>query len=66
VLQRQQVGCAFKLYTDKQSSEALSRSIAMDAVLLTASLNVNPDDAQQVEITFRPAGVPTLDFSTSA
>ena len=66
VLQRQQVGCAFKLYTDKQGSEALSRSIAMDAVLLTASLNINPDDAQQVEITFRPAGVPTFDFSTSA
>ena len=66
VIQRQQVGCAFKLYTDKQSSEALSRSIAMDAVLLTASMNINPDDAQQVEITFRPAGVPTFDFSTSA
>jgi len=66
VLQRQQVGCAFKLYTDKQSTEALSRSIAMDAVLLTASLNINPDDGQQVEITFRPAGVPTFDFSTTA
>jgi len=66
VLQRQQVGCAFKLYTDKQGTEALSRSIAMDAVLLTASLNINPDDAQQVEITFRPAGIPTFDFSTSA
>ena len=66
VLQRQQVGCAFKLYTDKQSTEALSRSIAMDAVLLTASLNINPDDAQQVEITFRPSGVPTFDFSASA
>lgn len=66
VLQRQQVGCAFKLYTDKQSTEALSRSISMDAVLLTASLNINPDDAQQVEITFRPAGVPSFDFSTSA
>lgn len=66
VLQRQQVGCAFKLYTDKQSSEALSRSISMDAVLLTASLNINPDDAQQVEITFRPAGAPSFDFSTSA
>jgi hypothetical protein len=48
VLQRQQVGCGFKLYTDKQGTEALSRSIAMDAVLLTASLNINPDDAQQV------------------
>ena len=61
VLQRQQVGCAFKLYTDKGATEALSRSIAMDAVLLSATLNINPDDAQQVEITFRPAGAPTFD-----
>lgn len=66
VLQRQQVGCAFKLYTDRQSTEALSRSIAMDAVLISASLNINPDDAQQVEIAFRPTGVPTFDFSTTA
>lgn len=66
VLQRQQVGCAFRLYTDKGASEALSRSISMDAVLLTASLNINPDDAQQVEITFRPTNTPTFDFSTSA
>jgi hypothetical protein len=65
VLQRQQVGCGFKLYTDKQGTEALSRSIAMDAVLLSASLNINPDDAQQVEITFRPSGAPTFDFSTT-
>ena len=66
VLQRQQVGAAFKLYTDKGSTEALSRSIAMDAVLLSATLNINPDDAQIVEITFRPNGVPTFDFSTTA
>jgi len=66
VIQRQQVGAGFKLYTDKGATEALSRSIAMDAVLLTASLNINPDDAQMVEITFRPSGVPTFDFSTSA
>ena len=65
VLQRQQVGCGFKLYTDKGTTEALSRSIAMDAVLLTASLNINPDDAQQVEITFRPSGAPTFDLSTT-
>jgi hypothetical protein len=65
VLQRQQVGCGFKLYTDKQGTEALSRSIAMDAVLISASLNINPDDAQQVEITFRPSGAPTFDFSTT-
>ena len=66
VLQRQQVGCAFKLYTDKGSTEALSRSIAMDAVLLSATLNINPDDAQMVEITFRPTGAPTFDFSITA
>ena len=66
VLQRQQVGCAFKLYTDKGATEALSRSIAMDAVLLSATLNINPDDAQMVEITFRPTGAPSFDFSTSA
>jgi hypothetical protein len=65
VLQRQQVGCGFKLYTDKQGTESLSRSIAMDAVLLSASLSINPDDAQQVEITFRPSGAPTFDFSTT-
>jgi hypothetical protein len=65
VLQRQQVGCGFKLYTDKGTTEALSRSIGMDAVLLSASLNINPDDAQQVEITFRPSGTPTFDFSTT-
>jgi hypothetical protein len=65
VLQRQQVGCGFKLYTDKGTTEALSRSIAMDAVLLSASININPDDAQQVEITFRPSGAPTFDFSTT-
>jgi hypothetical protein len=63
VLQRQQVGCAFKLYTDKQSTEVLSRSIAMDATLLTASLNVNPDDAQQIEVAFRPSAAPTFDLA---
>ena len=66
VLQRQQVGAAFKLYTDKGATEPLSRSIAMDAVLLSATLNINPDDAQMVEITFRPTGAPSFDFSTSA
>lgn len=66
VLQRNQVGCALKLYTDKQSSEALSRSISMDAVLISANFTINPDDAQQVEITFRPTGAPSFDFSTSA
>lgn len=66
VLQRQQVGAAFRLYTDKQSTEALSRSISMDAALLSASWNINPDDAQMVEIAFRPTGSPTFDLSSSS
>jgi len=71
VLQRQQTGAAFKLYTDQvfsggTLSESLSRSIEFDAVLTSASLNINPDDAQSVTVNFRPSGTPTFDFSTSA
>jgi len=66
VLQRQQVGAAFRLYQDKQATEALSRSISMDAVLLSASFSVNPDDAQMVEVNFRPNNAPTFDLSTSS
>jgi len=67
VLQRQQTGAAFKLYTDRvfsggTLSDTLSRSIAFDAVLTSASLNINPDDAQSVTVNFRPAGTPTFDF----
>lgn len=70
VLQRQQSGAAFKLYTDRvfsggSLSETLSRSIAFDAVLTSASLNINPDDAQSVTVNFRPAGTPTFDFAKS-
>lgn len=71
VLQRQQSGAAFKLYVDRvysggTLSETLSRSISFDAVLTSASLNVNPDDAQSVSVNFRPAGTPTFDLSTTA
>jgi len=66
VLQRQQVGAAFRLYQDKQATENLSRSISMDAVLLSASFSVNPDDAQMVEIAFRPNNAPAFDLSTSS
>lgn len=71
VLQRQQVGAAFKLYTDRVFSggsldDTLSRSIEFDAVLTSASMNINPDDAQSVTVNFRPAGAPSFDFSTSA
>ena len=70
VLQRQQTGAAFKLYTDRvfsggTLSDTLSRSIAFDAVLTSASLNINPDDAQSVTVNFRPAGTPSFDFAQS-
>ena len=70
VLQRQQTGVGFKLYIDRvlsggSPSAASSRSIAMDAVLLSASFTVNPEDAQMVEVSFRPSAAPTFDFSKS-
>ena len=70
VLQRQQDGAAFKLYTDRvfsggTLSDTLSRSISFNAVLTSASLNINPDDAQSVTVNFRPAGTPTFDFAQS-
>jgi hypothetical protein len=70
VLQRQQAGASFKLYVDRvlsggSVSPTLSRSVEFEAVLTSASLTVNPDDAQSVEISFRPAGTPTFDFCKS-
>jgi len=70
VLQRQQTGVGFKLYIDRilsggSPSAASSRSISMDAVLLSASFTVNPEDAQMVEVSFRPSAAPTFDFSKS-
>jgi hypothetical protein len=71
VLQRQQVGAAFKLYTDRvlsggTVSDTASRSISMDAVITSAALSINPDDAQSVAINFRPTNSVSFDFSTSA
>ena len=71
VLQRQQVGAAFKLYTDRvlsgaSVSETLSRSISMDAVITSASLSIDPDNAQSVAINFRPTNSVSFDFSTTA
>jgi hypothetical protein len=70
VLQRVQTGCKFKLYTDQVFSggtlnDTLSRSIEFEANLTTASLAINPDDAQSVEINFRPTTTPTFDFAKS-
>lgn len=70
VIQRQQTGVNFKLYIDRIVSsgsvnDTNSRSISMPAVLLNASFTVNPDDAQVVEMSFRPSDAPTFDFSKS-
>ena len=71
VLQRNQSGAAFKLYTNRIISgstvdETKSRSIAMDAILTSASLSVDPDNAQTIAINFRPATTPSFDFLTTA
>ena len=71
VLQRTQVGAAMRLYVDRVMSgstvsETLSRSISMDVVLTSASLNVNPDDAITVAINFRPTANVTVDLSQTA
>jgi hypothetical protein len=70
VLQRKQVGCSFKLYTDRvlsggTVSDAASRSISMNAVLTSASLSIDPDNAQSVAINFRPADGVSFDISAS-
>jgi len=70
VLQRIQTGAKFKLYTDQVFTsgtldETLSRSIEFEANLTSANLAINPDDAQAVEINFRPTSTPTFDFAKS-
>lgn len=68
VIQRIQTGVQFKLYIDRVVSsgsvdETASRSITIEAVLTSASFSVNPDDAQSIEVTFRPSAVPTFDLA---
>ena len=68
VLQRQQTGVQFKLYIDRVLSgstvdDAASRSIELEAVLTSASFTVNPDDAQSIEVAFRPSAAPSFDLS---
>lgn len=71
VIQRKQLGAGVKLYIDQvfsggSVSDTLSRYIESAIVLTSASLNVNPDDAQSVTINFRPSGAPTFDLLKSA
>lgn len=71
VIQRRQSGAAVKLYIDQVFSsgvvdDTLSRSIETSVVLTSASLNVNPDDAQSVTVNFRPSAAPTFDLGKTA
>lgn len=70
VIQRSQSGATMKLYIDRVVSggtvnDTTSRSITVPVILTSASLTVNPDDGQSVEIAFRPSEVPTFDLSQS-
>lgn len=70
VIQREQSGATMKLYIDRvvasgTVNETTSRSITVPVILTSASLTVNPDDGQSVEIAFRPSAAPTFDLSKS-
>jgi len=70
VIQRQQSGATMKLYIDRviasgAVNDTTSRSITVPVILTSASLTVNPDDGQSVEIAFRPSSAPTFDLSKS-
>jgi len=70
VIQREQNGATMKLYIDRIISsgsvnDTTSRSIEVPVILTSASLSVNPDDGQSVEIAFRPSSAPSFDFSKS-
>jgi hypothetical protein len=70
VIQRQQSGAQMKLYIDRvvasgTVNNTTSRSITVPVILTSASLTVNPDDGQSVEIAFRPSEAPTFDLSKS-
>ena len=71
VMQRQQTGAGFKLYTNQVMTgstvnDTASRWISMDAVLTSADLAIDPDSAQTIAIKFRPAGALTFDLVTTA
>lgn len=70
VLLRKQVGAGMKLYLERIESggsvdDAKSRSIEMPVTLTSASMNVNPDDAQSVTVNFRPSEAVSFDFATA-
>jgi len=70
VIQRNQTGVQFKLYIDRvvvsgTVNDTLSRSVELEAVLTSANFTVNPDDAQMVDVAFRPSAAPSFDLAKS-
>jgi len=70
VIETSQSGATMKLYIDRvlvsgTVNDTQSRSIEVPVVLTSASLSVNPDDGQSVEVAFRPSAAPTFDLSKS-
>ena len=70
VIQRKQAGANFKLYSDLTLSagspdDTASTFFEVPAVITGASYSANPDDAQAIEISFRPTQAPTFDFDRS-
>ena len=70
VIQRNQTGVSFKLYIDRvivsgTVNDTQSRSVEVEAVLTSANLTVNPEDAQMIEVAFRPSAAPTFDLTKS-
>jgi hypothetical protein len=70
VIQRTQAGAQMKLYIDRivasgTVNDTTSRSITVPVILTSASLTVNPDDGQSVEIAFRPSEAPAFDLAKS-
>lgn len=70
VLLRKQVGASMKLYLERIEvsgviDDTKSRSIEMAVTLISASMNINPDDAQSIAINFRPSETVSFDFATT-
>lgn len=68
VLKRRQTGASVRLYIDKVVeggviSSTLSRSITLDAILTSADLKANAEDAALVSVNFRPASTVELDLA---
>lgn len=70
VIQRNQTGVQFKLYIDRvvvsgTVNDTQSRSVELEAVLTSANFTVNPDDAQMIDVAFRPSAAPSFDLTKS-